>query len=112
MAYRISVGPNCARIEPSTNSTIECTTDCGWMTMAICSGAMPNSQCASMTSSPLFMSVAESTVIFGPMRQVGCCSACSGVTRASSVAGSVRNGPPDAVRSNRATSWRLTPCRH
>ena len=40
-----------------------------------------------MTSSPLFISVAESIVIFGPIRHVGCCSASSGVTRASSPAG-------------------------
>ena len=31
----------------------------------------PNSHRASMTSRPLFISVAESTVIFGPMRHVG-----------------------------------------
>ena len=31
----------------------------------------PNSHRASMTSRPLFISVAESTVIFGPIRHVG-----------------------------------------
>ena len=41
---------------------------------------MPKRKCASISSSPLFASVAESTVIFGPMLQVGCASASSGVT--------------------------------
>ena len=36
-----------------------------------------------MTSNALFTSVAESIVIFGPIRQVGCASASSGVTDAS-----------------------------
>src|SRR5258705_364028 len=40
--------------------------------------SMPKSQWASMISSPLFMSVAESMVIFGPISHVGCRSACSG----------------------------------
>ena len=44
----------------------------GWMTTSIRSGGRPNSQRASITSSALFISVAESTVIFGPIRQVGC----------------------------------------
>ena len=35
------------------------------------SAATSNSQRASITSSPLFISVAESIVIFGPIRQVG-----------------------------------------
>ena len=38
-----------------------------------------------MTSNALLTRVAESTVIFGPMRQVGCASASSGVTDASDV---------------------------
>ncbi len=32
----------------------------------------PKRRCASITSRPLLASVAESTVIFGPIRQVGC----------------------------------------
>ena len=44
--------------------------------------ASPNSQWASITSRPLFRSVAESMVILGPMLQVGCFSASAGVTRA------------------------------
>ena len=44
---------------------------CGWMTTSICSGGTPNSQCASITSRPLFISVAESTLILRPIFQVG-----------------------------------------
>src|SRR5579875_285736 len=51
------------------------------------SGGKPNSQRASMTSSALFMSVAESIVIFGPMRQVGCLRASSTVTSANAFDG-------------------------
>ena len=40
----------------------------------------PKRKCASITSSPLFASVAESIVIFAPMFQVGCASASAGVT--------------------------------
>ena len=68
----MSVTPNCAIIDPSVSSTIECTTDCGCTTTSIWSARTPNSQCASITSRPLFISVAESIVIFRPIRQVGC----------------------------------------
>ncbi len=67
----MSVTPSCAIIEPSTISTIEWTTDCGWTTTSMRLGGTSNSQRASMTSSPLFISVAESMVIFGPIFQVG-----------------------------------------
>ena len=40
-------------------------------TTSICSGRRSNSQRASMISSALFIIVAESIVIFGPMSQVG-----------------------------------------
>ena len=56
---------------PSTNSTIECTTLSGWITTSTCSGSSSKSQRASITSSALFISVAESIVILGPIRQVG-----------------------------------------
>src|SRR3954447_2122972 len=52
-----------------------------------------------MTSSPLFIRVLESIVIFGPMFQVGCWSACSTPTSARSAAVRPRNGPPLAVRT-------------
>src|SRR5438309_925862 len=45
------------------------------------------SQCASIISRPLLNSVAESIVIFGPMFQVGCFNACSGVIESKSFCG-------------------------
>ena len=51
------------------------------------SASTPNSQCASMTSSPLFINVAESIVIFRPICQVGWRSAASGRTWSSSAFG-------------------------
>ena len=67
----MSVTPNWAISEPSRSSTSECTIDCGCTTTSIRSGGASKSQRASITSSPLFMSVAESIVILGPMFQVG-----------------------------------------
>ena len=74
----------------------------------------PNSQCASITSSPLFISVAESIVIFRPIRQVGCCSASVGGHRARD-----RDAAAAAERSARrgqdraaAPRPRSRPCRH
>ena len=58
---------------------------------------------ASMTSRPLFMSVAESIVILPPMSHVGCASASSTVTSASSARVRPRNGPPDAVSTSFST---------
>ncbi len=63
-----------------------------------------------MISKALFIIVAESTVIFGPMFQVGCCKGfgdrdpanCSGVCR--------RKGPPLAVSTIRRTSSRRPAC--
>ena len=75
-------------------------------------GPTANSQCASITSRPLFINVAESIVIFGPILHVGCRSASSGVTCGSLAAGSSRNGPPDAVRMRRRISRASRPCRH
>ena len=56
---------------PSRNSTIECTMDCGCTVTAIRSGSMSNRRLASMTSSPLFISVDELMVTTGPMFHVG-----------------------------------------
>ena len=64
-----------AIVEPSVNSTIEWTTDCGWTTTSIWSYGVPNSSWASITSRPLFISVLESIVIFGPIDHVGWASA-------------------------------------
>ena len=80
---RMSGRPSCALYEPSANSTSECTMLCGWITASILEYGNRYNHRASMTSNALLTSVAESTVIFGPMCQVGCASASSGVTDAS-----------------------------
>ncbi len=51
-------------------------------------------------------------MITGPMFQVGCASACSGVTSASSSRLRCRNGPPLAVSTSRRTSSARPPRRH
>ena len=64
------------------------------------------------------MSVAESMVILSPIDQLGCFKARAGVTAASSPAGTVRSGPPDAVRRSRRTwawscptsAWKMALC--
>ena len=61
------------------NSIMEWMMLCGWMTTSILSKGMWNSQCASMTSSPLLNIVAESMVILPPMFHVGCFRHCSTV---------------------------------
>jgi hypothetical protein len=66
-------------------------------------GSRANRKCASITSSALFIIVAESTEILRPITQFGCAQASSGVTRASVAGSRPRNGPPDAVRTMRAT---------
>ena len=60
---------------PSRKRTSACTTEVGWTTTSIRSYGSPKRKCASISSRPLFASVAESIVIFGPMLQVGCASA-------------------------------------
>src|SRR2546426_11643422 len=69
--------PTCASTEPSTNSTNACTTDCGCTTTSTAGYGNANRKCASITSSALLTRVAESTVIFFPMRHVGWRSASS-----------------------------------
>jgi len=54
-----------------------------------------------MTSSPLFIIEAESMVIFCPMLQFGCFSACANVACSISAGAQVRNGPPEAVMMTR-----------
>ena len=97
-------GLACTRVEPSVNSTIECTTLVGCTTTSIRSKGRSKSRCASITSSPLLTRVAELMVITGPIDQVGCLSACSSVTSASSSRVRPRNGPPLAVSTRRRTS--------
>ena len=77
--------------------------DWGCTTTSIRSYGVPNRWWASISSSPLFISVAESIVILPPIAHVGCASACSTVTWLSSSAVRPRNGPPDAVRITRST---------
>ena len=96
--------PTCASAAPSRKRTSECTIDVGCSTTSIRSYGRWKRKCASITSSPLFARVAESTVIFGPMRQVGCASASSGVTSVSSSRVRPRNGPPEPV-STRLATW-------
>jgi hypothetical protein len=112
MGRRMSVTPSCASTVPSTNSTMECTTDCGWMSTSTRSALTPNSQRASMTSRPLFMRVAESMVILRPMLQVGWFKASWGVTWSKVSRGRLRKGPPEAVSTSRRTSSGRRPSRH
>ena len=105
------------------SSTSEWTIDCGCTTTSMADGAATsNSQCASITSRPLFISVAESMVILRPIRQVGWLSASSGVTAASRSRGQVaersaRRGEDQAPHlAGRAPGagtggWRCARCR-
>src|SRR5207245_2767251 len=101
-----------AMIEPSTNSTIECTTLWGCTTTCTRPTSMSNNQRASIISSPLLNSVAESMVILRPITQDGCRSACSTVMFANSDLGVWRNGPPDAVSHSLRTEQDGLPSRH
>src|ERR1700682_473024 len=65
-----------------------------------------------MTSRPLFIKVAESTVTFGPIDHLGWFSACSTVTWSRSSSGCAQKGPPLAVMTRRRTDSRLSPHRH
>ena len=103
---------SCASIEPSTNSTIECTTLWGCTTTRTRAISMSNNQRASIISNPLLKSVAESMVIFRPMTQEGCCKARSTAMAANSSLGVVRNGPPDAVNHKARTDDGAWPSRH
>ena len=71
----------------------------------------PNRWWASISSSPLFISVAESMVIFGPIDQVGWASAAAGVAAAISLRAPVaertaRRGDGDASRPSRRDARR------
>ena len=72
----------------------------------------PNNRVASMHSMPLFISVEESTVIFGLIFQTGCLRASRGVTFfIRSVENSLK-GPPDAVSVTRFILARGSPRIH
>src|SRR5436190_15549995 len=109
---RMSGWPRCASAAPSRKRTSACTIELGCTTTSIRSYGRPKRKCASISSSPLFASVAESTLIFGPMLQVGCASASSGVTSESSSRVRPRNGPPEAVRTSECTCSVSRPSRH
>src|SRR5215211_772972 len=100
---RMSGCPRCASVAPSQSETSAWTIDCGCTTTPIRSYGVPKSQCASITSRPLFISVAESIVILPPIAHVGWRSAASTVTSASWARLRPRNGPPDAVSVSRST---------
>ena len=108
----MSGGLACAIVEPSVKVTIECTIDCGCTTTSMRSYGMPNSRCVSISSRPLLTSDAEFSVFIGPIDQVGCAPACSGVTCSRSAAAQPRNGPPEAVSTRLATSSAVPPRRH
>ena len=57
---------------------------CGCTSTFTMSTGTSNRWCASSTSRPLFMSVAESIVILAPMAHVGCLSAMAALTWESS----------------------------
>ena len=108
---RMSGGASCASVLPSANVASECTTDSGCIATSMASSGTPKSQCASTISNPLFIMVAESMLTFGPIRQVGCRNAISGVTAERS-GGPSRNGPPLAVSVIRERLDARSPCRH
>ncbi len=78
--------------------------DCGCTTTSMRSYGVPNRWCASITSRPLFISVAESIVILPPIAQVGCLSASLTSTSSSEASERPRNGPPEAVITSRSTA--------
>ena len=104
MGVRMSGEPSWARVEPSTYSTMEWITDWGWTSTSIRPSGTANSRLASISSSPLFISVALSTEILAPMAQFGWRTASAGVAAAMRSSVQSRNGPPLAVRMMRATA--------
>ena len=77
------------------------------------------SRMASMISRPLFMSVAQSTVIFAPIFQFGWRSASDLVIQTNSSRVFPKNGPPEQVKIRRLTSalsrqpmrhWKMAEC--
>ena len=79
MGRRMSGAPSWAIMALSQYSTREWIILSRWMTTEIFSAGIPYRCMASMTSSPLFIRVAESTVILAPMDQLGCFRASSTV---------------------------------
>ena len=71
--------------------------DCGCTSTSSRSARRPKRWCASISSSPLFIRLAESMLIFDPIDQTGWAAACAGVAAAIRSRVQVRNGPPEAV---------------
>src|SRR4051794_23465598 len=109
MGTRMSGWPRWASDAPSHSVTSPWTIDCGCTTTSMRSYGVPNRWWASITSSPLFMSVAESIVIFPPMAHVGWRSASLTPTSSSSARARPRNGPPEAVITSRSTAPGASP---
>ena len=65
-----------------------------------------------MTSKPLLSMVAQSSVIFGPIFQLGWASASRAVTEESAWSGTSRRAPPLAVSKMRAYGAVRSKCRH
>ena len=86
---------------------------CGCTMTDTCASGRRYSRMASMTSSPLFISVEQSTVILGPIVQLGCRRASALVMRPTSSRPIPRKGPPEQVRISRRISRRSAqPCKH
>ena len=96
--------PRWASDAPSHSCTSPWMIDCGCTTTSMRSYGVPNRWWASITSRPLFISVAESIVILPPIAQVGCWSASSTLTSSSSARERPRNGPPEAVMTSLSTA--------
>ena len=77
---------------------------CGCTMTDTCASGRRYSRMASMTSSPLFISVEQSTVILGPIVQLGCRRASALVMRPTSSRPIPRKGPPEQVRISRRIS--------
>ncbi len=97
---RISGEPRCARTEPSAirdhgmDDRLRVDHDDVDLVLA----RLEQVWKASISSRPLFISVAESTEILAPIDQLGCATACAGVAASMVAISALRNGPPDAVR--------------
>ena len=103
----MSGSPSCASTEPSLKATRLCTTDCGWTRTSIRSSGMAKRWWASISSRPLFIIVALSTLILAPIDQFGWRTASAGVTPAIRSRLAVRNGPPEAVSRRRSIAERI-----
>src|SRR5215216_4899868 len=112
MGSLMSGSAACNTTEPSSNSAPPCTTDWRCTTTRTSSNGTPKRWCASITSRPLFIMVAESMVIFGPIRHVGCLSASSGPASTSLALSNEKKGPPDAVNKTSLISSLRLPSRH